>query len=73
MWCREIGNYNASPLKLEHIRLFGYLQRLKVLVERVLEELTSDVNMGGCVVLSLDPTTKHFLLRSAAFDITNLK
>jgi magnesium transporter len=47
MWWREIGNYNASLLKLEHIRLFGYLQRLKVLVERVLEELTSDVNMGG--------------------------
>lgn len=53
-WC-EIGNHNASLLKLEHICLFGYLQRLKVLVERVLEELTSDVNMGGCVVLSLDP------------------
>ena len=35
--------------------------RLKVVVERMLEELTDDVNMGGYLLISLSTENQHLV------------
>jgi hypothetical protein len=43
------------PIRFDDFIICGVFSRLKVVVERMLEELTDDVNMGGYVDQSFWP------------------